>query len=362
MSVRREVPDTMIRPRRPSPVAAIPPPRVPPAARPGGAALAAALLASLLAGCGTFYQDSSPDVVYSRDATAARALQVPPDLTDVSDGEQFVLPGTEGGALTRDTLLPTFENVRLVRDGDAAWLAFDETPEELWPRLLAFARKEKYRIEATEPTAGTLYTQWRPASAVREGSLLGNLIGGEDYTRLGFRLERRPDGGSRLFVRRQEASESVATGTAPVPWPEDAGDPDVTGALLARLLVFLGVAEQRARGILDAERAASVLEDAVVSTGPAGSLLVVNRGYEPAFRAVGDALGALERDVTARDDGVGRIEYADGDARYVLTLVPVHVGAVRVTLSDADGRRLPSERERESLETLAEALVASPAD
>ena len=323
-----------------------------------GPLAAAVLLPILLAGCGTFYQDSSPDVVYSRDAATARALQVPPDLTDVSDGEQFVLPGGEGGAVTRDTLLPAFEDLRLVRDGGAAWLAFDATPEDLWPRLLAFARKEKYRVSATEPTAGTLFTQWRPAGDVGGGSLLGNLIGGEDYTRLAFRLERRPDGGARLFVRRQEASESVATSGDAVPWPAESGDPDANGALLARLLVFLGVTEQRARGVLDAAQAASVLDGAAVSTGPAGSLLVVNRGYEPAFRAVGDALASLGREVTASDDGVGRIAYVDGGTPYVLTLVPVHVSAVRVTLGDADGRRLPAARERESLEALAAALLA----
>jgi len=321
--------------------------------------VAVALVPALLGGCGTFYQDSSPDVVYSRDAAGARALQVPPDLTDVSDGEQFVLPGTEGGATSRDTLLPVFDDVRFVREGGAAWLDFAATPEDLWPRLLAFARKEKYRIEATEPTAGTLFTQWRPASAVREGSLLGNLIGGESYSRLGFRLERGADDGARLFARRQEASESVATGGGDIAWPADATeDADGTGALLARLLVFLGVTEQRARGVLDAAQAASVLDGASVSSGPAGSLLVVNRGYEPAFRAVGDALAALELDVTGSDDGVGRIEYVTGGETRVLTLVPVHVGAVRVSLSDADGRRLASDRERESLEALRAALLA----
>ena len=316
-----------------------------------------ALLLLPLAGCGTFYQDSSPDVAYSRDAEAARNLQVPPDLTDVSDGEQFVLPGTEEGPLSRDTLLPVFEDVRLVREGTSGWLAFDAPPEDLWPRLLAFARQQKYRVAETEPTAGTLFTQWRPASAVREGSLLGNLIGGERYTRLGFRLERTPENGARLFVRRQGASEEVATGSAPVAWPADAADPDENGELLARLLVFLGVQEQRARGVLSEGQAASVLDDAALTSGPAGSLLVVNRGYEPAFRAVGDALAALDREVTSSDDGVGRIEYLEGGDAYVLTLQPVHVGAVRVSLSDADGRRLSAGDERAALETLRAALV-----
>jgi len=323
-----------------------------------GTASAAALLALSLAGCGTFYQDSSPDVAYSRDAESSRSLQVPPDLTDVSDGEQFVVPGTDGGAISRDTLLPGVAGVRLVRDGANGWLEFDATPEALWPRVLGFVRKEKYRVAATEPTAGTLYTQWRPASAVSEGSLLGNLIGGEEYSRLGFRLERADGDGARLFVRRQRADEDTATGDEAVAWPEAAGNPDENGALLARLLVFLGIEEQRARGILSAAEADGVLDAASLSSGPAGSLLLVHRGYEPAFRAVNAALVTLERQVTTRDDGVGRIEYLDGETPFVLTLVPVHVGAVRVSLSDADGRRLSAQAEREALEALRVALLA----
>ena len=331
-----------------------------------GATLAAATLAVALGGCGTtFYQDGSPDVVYSSDAEAARSLQVPPDLTDVSDTEQFVLPGAEGGALSRDTLLPVVEGVRFVREGAASWLAFDAPPEALWPKLLAFARTEKYRIAETEPAAGTIYTQWRPASAVGGGSLLGNLIGGERYTRLGFRLERARDGDAapaagtaRLFARVQSASEDVATGGDELPWPVASADPEASATLLARLLVFLGVEEQRARGILDAARAASVLDEAALTSDAGGSVLVVNRGFETAFRAVDEALVALEHEVVARDDGVGRIEYVEDEARYVLTLVPMHVGAVRVSLGDADGRRLSAERERDALEALRAALVA----
>ena len=323
---------------------------------------AIALAALALGGCGTFYQDSSPDVVYSRDAASARALQVPPDLTDVSDGEQFVLPGTDGGPLTRDTLLPVFESARFVREGAATWLAFDTVPEALWPRLLDFARHEKYRIAATEPTAGTLLTQWRPASAVGEGSLLGNLIGGgEEFTRLGFRLERAGEGegaGARLFARTQSASEDEVNASAEIPWESGAGDSEESAALLARLLAFLGVEEQRARGIIDQARASSVLDEAVLTSGPAGSLLVLNRGFEPAFRAVGEALAALDHEVSSSDDGVGRIEYLDAGTPYVLTLVPLHVGAVRVSLGDADGRPLEPARERDALEALRGALFA----
>ena len=72
----------------------------------------------------------------------------------------------------------------------------------------------------------------------------------------------------------------------------------------------------------------------------------------------GEALAALEHEVTSSDDGVGRIEYLDEGTPYVLTLVPLHVGAVRVSLGDADGRPLEAARERDALESLRAAMIA----
>jgi len=323
-------------------------------------AMAQCTFLGLLAGCSTVYQDSSPELAYSRNAEAARSLQVPPDLTDVSDVEQFIVPGSDGDAVTRDTLLPTFDGVRRVRAGARSWLEFANPPEELWSRLLAFARDEKYRIEATEPTAGTIYTQWRPASAVRDSSLLSGLLGGEEYTRLGFRLERGTGAGvgTRLFVRRQSADEDAVAEGATVAWPADAEPTDADDEMLARLLVFLGVEEQQAKGLLDTAAATRARDDVVVSSAAAGSLLLVHRGFEPSFRALQRALESLEREITSSDDGVGRIEYLEGDATLVLTLSPVHVSAVRVSVSESDGRRLVSSRERKALEQLRDALLA----
>jgi len=128
---------------------------------------------ALLAGCGSLASKNSPDVIYSDNAVQARDLQVPPDLTDVSNAEQFVLPGTGNAAVARNTLLPQFDSLRFVREGGQHWLEFQQTPEDLWPRLLEFLRKEKFRIDQTEPVAGVIATQWRPASALAGTRILG---------------------------------------------------------------------------------------------------------------------------------------------------------------------------------------------
>jgi len=327
------------------------------------------LLLVSLSGCAAFDSAQSPDVIYSDDSAAAIALQVPPDLTDVSDTEQFVLPGNAGGPIARNTLLPTIDGVRFERNAMQAWLAFEVAPETLWPQLLSFVTARGYAIDRTLPVAGTLATRWQSVNDGEDG-VLGGLIGGprDPRSRIAFRLERDGVAGARLFARRQVvAGRLVEAGDVP-DWPAASADPEATDTLLAELLVHLGLTRQQSDAVLDAEAAADVLDDAVVRSGAAGSQLVVHRGYLSAFNALDAAVQDSGWSVRTRDDSVGRIAFTDegdegGDEvdaqerSLVLTVEPVHVAAVRVGVVDADGRRLEAARERRVLDTLASRLL-----
>ncbi|MFK7854588.1 MAG: outer membrane protein assembly factor BamC [Granulosicoccus sp.] len=313
----------------------------------------------VLSGCSSLHSANSPDIIYDDNAEGARELQIPPDLTDVSNSEQFVLPGNNGGLVSRNTLLPEFDSVRFERNGAQSWLAFDQAPEGIWPSLLAFARKEKYRIDKTEPVSGTIVTQWRAASEVEKGGLLKNLISGdESYTRIAFRLERSANG-TRLFARSQAAPEAIATDPAAntLQWPASSHNPEVTSELLSRLLVFLGVNEQKARGLISVAQVNSVIDEAEVQTNAAGSQLLVHRGFQPSFNAVLSALKALNYPVSSSDAGVGRIEFTSEQQPLVIEMVPLHISAVRLEVTKPAGARLPAEQEAELLNALLNRLV-----
>lgn len=328
------------------------------------AALPAIVAATLLAGCSSLQSANSPDLVYADDAEAAVALQVPPDLTDISNAEQFVLPGTRGGPVSRNTLLPQFSSARFERAGQQSWLAIDSAPEEIWPQLLAFVKSEKYLIERTEPTAGLIVTQWQPVAEAGRNSLLRSLIGADEaYSRIAFRLERS-GAGTRLFARSQAASAELVEGPADasssaeqIVWPASSHDPESTSELLSRFLVHLGVSEQQASGIISDEQASLVLDEALLVSTGSGRQLVIQRGFRPAWRDVIAALDALDHRVTSSDDGVGRIEFLDGETAMVLELKPQHVSEVRVELSDPDGQRFPDTVETPLLESVLAQIV-----
>ncbi len=315
-------------------------------------------LATALAGCGSLASQNSPDVIYSEAAVQARDLQVPPDLTDVSNAEQFVLPGTGNAAVARNTLLPQFDSLRFVREGGQHWLEFQQSPEDLWPQLLDFLKKEKYRIEQTEPVAGVIATQWRPASAVGSTSILRNLVAGEEFSRVAFRLERA-GAGARLFARSQVTSQEAVESAVSIDtdWPTQSHDPESTSALLNRFLAFLGVEQQKARRLLDDEQASAVLDDAVLQSNASGSEVIINRGFQSSFRQMIAGLQALDYTIITSDDNAGRIEFMDEETPLVIQLSPIHVSAVRASLTNAQGGKLPTEQEQELLAALAQQLA-----
>ena len=317
------------------------------------------LFAVTLTSCSSFGSKNSPDVVYSETAVESRSLQVPPDLTDVSNAEQFVLPGTGDSAIGRNTLLPQVDSIRFVREGGQSWLEFQQTPEDLWPQLLAFLRVEKYPINQTVPLSGLIATDWRAADEAGGEGILRGLVGGgdEQSSRVAFRLERA-GGGARLFARAQLAStdEVQALTADDLAWPANANDPENTSELLNRFLGYLGVEQQKVRGILGEEQARAVLEDAVVQSNASGNELLVNRGFKSSFERLRMALQALDIAEVSSDLDVGRIEFEESQTPLVMQVAPVHVSAVRVSVTDTEGARLSPEREEQLLVKLADQL------
>ena len=316
------------------------------------------LLAATVTSCSSLGSKNSPDVVYSETAVESRALQVPPDLTDVSNAEQFVLPGTSDSAISRNTLLPQVDSIRFVREGGQSWLEFQQTPEDLWPQLMAFLRVEKYPIDQTVPVSGLIATDWRAADEAGGEGILSSLVGSDEQSsRVAFRLERA-GGGARLFARSQLASpdEVQALAASDLAWPASANDPENTSELLSRFLGFLGVEQQKARGILGEEQARAVLEDAVVQRNASGNELLVNRGFRSTFERLRAALQALDIAEVSSDPDVGRIEFEEAQTPLVMQVSPVHVSAVRVSVTDTEGARLSAEREEQLLSSLADQL------
>jgi len=316
-----------------------------------------------LTGCGFNNPASSPDVIYSETSNEAKELQIPPDLTNVSNGEQFILPGVEAGPLTRNRLLPEFSGAQYIRRDNQNWLELNQSAESVWPLVLEFIKKQKLVVEKTAPTTGLIFTQWR-ADTEKNGGLLKNLISGDElFSRFAFRLERNGLA-TRLFVRSMQLSgeavnNSINNSAEDEQWPASSHNPEQVAQILIELLVFLGAEQQQAQGILSEPQANAIIDDAEVQTTAIGSQLVVHKGFTPSFREIKDAVNNLEYEVVLSDDSVGVIQAAPqtGTEPLLFSLTPVHVSAVRVLVTQQGGARLPKDKELAILTSLKEQII-----
>lgn len=312
-----------------------------------------------LASCGFNNPPSSPDVLYSETSNSARQLQVPPDLTNVSNGEQFILPGTEPGSLSRNRLLPTFKSAKYIRNGNQNWLELEQSAEAIWPLVLEFVKQQKLVVEKTQPTSGLIFTQWRADDAKNSGGLLKNLISSEELlSRFAFRLERNGNG-TRVFARSMQLEADVVKALGSNEWPAKSHNPEQVAELLTRLLVFFGAEEQKAQGILSEPQARAVLDDAELQTTAAGSQLVVHKGFAPSFTDIQSAVEKLEYNIVQSDGSVGRLQITNAqyEQPLLISLTPVHVSAVRVLITQTGGTRLDKDEELAILSALHEQII-----
>ncbi len=318
------------------------------------------VLSLVLTSCGVPYKKSAPEVIYSSAESNATSLQIPPDLTDLSNGEQFVLPGTGDEPLSRNTLLPQIRSAQFIRNGEVSWLEVAISPESLWPELLAFLRNEKFTILRTEPTTGLIQTEWSPITSAGNTSVFKNLLNaleGTLYQRVALRLERGSSS-SRLFLRVQRAADTQAEAenADQLPWPGESNWPDESGddqtllannselatAMLQRLLVHLGVAEQKASGMLNETTSAAVTESVTYMQTPVGPQLLIHSGYRQSYLALLKSLESLGLSIQGKDLSTGAIIAVESETpeqyAYQLMLDPIHVSEVKVTVRNVLGR------------------------
>jgi len=212
--------------------------------------------------CSLFYTDDRPEVQYQR-AFSAEQLESPPDLSGIDRSAGFVVSGVTGGKIQRNTLLPSLDEVRFVRDGNLSWLELSASSEDLWPLVRKFLLREGYLLKKDEPLLGYMETTWaediiavprvglsgfinKTLTLIRPTSVLTSYV---------YRFERAGDATTRLFISHRTIEEQRIGEDKKQKHGEFAGgdverDPEREARALIRLMVFLGIDVQRAKGIL----------------------------------------------------------------------------------------------------------------
>jgi outer membrane protein assembly factor BamC len=296
----------------------------------------AAVAALALAGCSWF--NSKVDY---KNAGQLPPLEVPPDLTAPERDNRFALPESRQSATLSgyqqerkeqarpgtNPVLPQVDSVRLERAGAERWLVVPEPPEKLWPVVREFWQERGFTLQQEAPEAGVMETNWaenRPA--VERGGIrgflsrtIGQLYSTGERDKFRTRLERTPDGkGTEIYISHRGMEElyreTPQAGTeGHTYWQPRESDPGLEAEYLQRLMVRLGVQEERAKLAVAAPQPQRA---EIRKSGDGAQLLQVNEPFDRAWRRVGLALDRVGFTVEDRDrqKGLYFVRYADPEA------------------------------------------------
>ncbi len=270
-----------------------------------------------------------------KSAGSLPTLEVPPDLTTPTRDDRFSVPGRTTATLSsyqaersapgagQASILPESDKFRIERSGSQRWLVVPEPPEKLWPLVKDFWQETGFLIRVEQPEAGVMETDWAenraklPQDIIREtlGKLVDQLYSTSERDKFRTRLERSPEGGTEVYISHRGMSEVfTGRGLGDTAWQPRAPDPDLEAEFLRRLMVRLGVHEERAKQVVASR---SMEQRAQLKKGVDGlDGLELFEPFDRAWRRVGLALDRVGFTVEDRNrqDGIYFVRYADPEA------------------------------------------------
>jgi outer membrane protein assembly factor BamC len=284
----------------------------------------------LVTACSTLGPGKKVD--YKKSKTT-EPLEVPPDLTATSINEAPDLPnaaGTSYSEISKDEpapagtpgVLPEESNIRVERDGNQEWLLINAEPSQVWPKVREFWMQQGFLIKMEDPRLGILETGWAENRADIPSDFIRNTLGKvmdfaysaatRDQYRV--RLEHGDTPGTTELYLTHRGMEEVVTGSPEdrsSMWKTRASDPELEAEMLKRLMVFLGVGEEKAKTQLATKPVAQSRAQLVSDSN--GVMLIDKEDFSRAWRRTGVALDRVGFAVEDRNrsDGVYFVRYND---------------------------------------------------
>lgn len=294
----------------------------------------------LLSGCSALdeFTGKKESVDYKSTVTMTDPLSIPPDLTQANQDARFQAP-TSSGAMSysqyaenqqnRPTnvqepqVLPGQDGIQVKRDGDLRWLVVDQPAEAIYPRVIEFWNNQGFTINTEDPRAGLISTDWAEnRSKIPDGwlrSILGSVIDqvfdSGERERFRTRLER-VDGKTEIYISHQHMYETPTLEGGAFKWVRGKEDAGLNAVMLARLMMFLGTDQAQAEAQVRAAEANNTEPLVQVQDSTNNRQLVLNEGFDRAWRRVGVAIDSAGFSVEDRDRSTGEyyIRYLDSDS------------------------------------------------
>jgi len=313
--------------------------------------LALLAVAALVAGCSSS-GNKSIDYKSSTAKSSAQPLEIPPELSNPSIDDRFAVPDpktqTTFSTYSRDRaqgapavaagagVLPAVDGARMERGGDQRWLVVKASPDKVWPVVREFWTEQGFGIQRESPEAGIMETDWAedraklPQDIVRRtiGRVAEGLWSTSERDKFRTRLEKGLEPGTTEIYVSHRGMEEVYMGSSSdrTVWQPRKPDREREAEMLNLILVKFGYDSKKvaaaagltapaARPAVAAAAAAPAAQTNAVLQNNGSGPLVVNDGFDRAWRRVGLALDRVGFTVEDRDrsKGVFFVRYIDPD-------------------------------------------------
>ena len=284
-------------------------------------------LAFSLTACSVLEEDK----VQYQSSGKGPSLEVPPDLTQLSRDNRYVVPGgtvTASGYQASQpsqavpTAAATLSDVRIERSGNQRWLVIGRPADQLWDAARDFWQENGFLLAMDQNNLGIMETDWAenraklPQDFIRNslGKIFDSLYSTGERDKFRTRMERNAVGGTEIFISHRGMIEvySSASKDSTV-WQPRPADPELEAEFLRRLMVKLGVSQEQAKGLIATSAGKSRSTVATVNGQP---VVQIPEGFDTAWRRVGLSLDRTGFTVEDRDRSKGTyfVRYVEPNA------------------------------------------------
>lgn len=259
------------------------------------------------------------DKVNYKSAGKGPSLDVPPDLTQLSRGTRYAIPGgvvtassfqTSQVAPTMPTAVSTLGDVRIERAGNQRWLVISQPADKLWEPLRDFWQENGFVLTMEQANLGIMETEWAenraklPQDFIRStlGRVFDSLYATAERDKFRTRLERNGNGTEIYISHRGMMEVYNSKEKDSTIWQPRAPDPELEAEFLARLMVKLGASKEPSKSLISAQPSRIGARTAVVE---GLTVVQVDDGFDRAWRRVGLALDRANFTVEDRDRSQG---------------------------------------------------------
>lgn len=308
------------------------------------------------------------DTIDYRSATQRPTLEIPPDLTQLQRSDDFVVPGTVvdftqySDRTTGQSSMANASNiigdVTMRRDGDKRWLVVERTPEQIWSALEGFWQERGFVLVLDDPKLGVMETDWAenrakiPQDFIRNflGSVFDSLYSTGERDKFRTRVEVSEHGTEIFITHRGVIEVYTDRDQNSTVWQPRPADVELETEMLRRLMIYLGVSEERANQAIAQNSQEQERATVVQSNGQVA--LSLSEDFDRSWRAVGVSLDRISFTVVNRDrsQGIYYVRYTDivedgrmgGDGGLLSDLLGTGGSQAQGTTADYIVRLVPS--------------------